>query len=82
MVSIGYTPIDYEYNIHQNGSKIRFIKSAKLWEVSLVTFPANEGAKITNIKNNEFNDSNKLTQDNVEEDSDKLTSLLQRLLNK
>ena len=52
-LSIGYTPIDYEYNIHQNGSKIRFIKSAKLWEVSLVTFPANEGAKITNIKNNE-----------------------------
>jgi hypothetical protein len=81
-LSIGYTPIDYEYNIHQNGSKIRFIKSAKLWEVSLVTFPANEGAKITNIKNNEFNDSNKLTQDNVEDDSDKLTSLLKKLLNK
>jgi HK97 family phage prohead protease len=87
-LSIGYTPIDYEYGIHDNGSKVRFIKSAKLWEVSLVTFPANEGAKITNIKNNGFYnqyhamEKNCDDKNNDEDVYEKLTSLLMKMLNK
>ena len=63
-MSIGYTANDYEYIKHSDGRMIRMIRSIKLWEISLVTFPAYEGAKITNIKNNcygeeicEFDDS-------------------------
>ncbi|KJV76708.1 HK97 family phage prohead protease [Orientia tsutsugamushi] len=44
--SIGFTIEDSGYN--RNGNRI--IKSALLWEVSLVTFPANKHAKIRNFK--------------------------------
>ncbi|KJV57537.1 phage prohead protease, HK97 family [Orientia chuto str. Dubai] len=45
--SIGFTIEDFSYNEQGN----RIIKSALLWEVSLVTFPANKYAKIHNLKN-------------------------------
>ncbi|KJV57218.1 HK97 family phage prohead protease [Orientia tsutsugamushi] len=44
--SIGFTIEDSSYNRKGN----RIIKSALLWEVSLVTFPANKHAKIRNCK--------------------------------
>ena len=47
-LSIGYTPIDYEIDYQTN---IRTIKKVNLWEISLVTFPANENAKIISVKN-------------------------------
>jgi hypothetical protein len=46
-LSIGYNTIDYEYN---NETKIRTLKEVELWEISLVTFPANVNATITGIK--------------------------------
>ncbi len=49
-LSIGFRVTDSEIN-NQN---IRFIKSAELFEISLVTFPANESAKITSIKSNDI----------------------------
>lgn len=46
-LSIGYNTIDYEYNTE---TKIRTLKELELWEISLVTFPANVNATITGIK--------------------------------
>lgn len=46
-LSIGYKPIDYAYD-HENG--VPFLKEVELWEVSLVTFPANDKAGVTHIK--------------------------------
>ncbi|MDX1949586.1 MAG: HK97 family phage prohead protease [Rickettsiales bacterium] len=48
-LSIGFRVTDFEIN----ESNIRLIKSADLFEISLVTFPANESAKITSVKSNE-----------------------------
>ncbi len=46
-LSIGYSPI--KYRIHER-TGVRIISKVDLWEVSLVTFPANEAAKITVVK--------------------------------
>lgn len=46
-VSIGFKPVDYHYE-----EDTRVIKSLDLWEISLVTFPANVNANIIEIKNN------------------------------
>jgi HK97 family phage prohead protease len=44
-MSIGYSVEDFAYE-----GDVRTIKKATLWEVSFVTFPMNEKAKITNVK--------------------------------
>jgi uncharacterized protein len=46
-LSIGYSPVRYHIDSH---SGLRFLKEVDLWEISLVTFPANEGANVTVIK--------------------------------
>lgn len=47
-LSIGYTLNEYDYD----GEKEAFIlKDIDLWEVSLVTFPANDEARISDVKN-------------------------------
>lgn len=46
-MSVGFVTNDYDYD---NKTNIRIIKSLELYEISLVTFPANEQAKITNVK--------------------------------
>ena len=46
-LSIGYNTVDYEYNTE---TKIRTLKEVELWEISLVTFPANINATVTGIK--------------------------------
>ncbi|WP_444668476.1 HK97 family phage prohead protease [Cereibacter changlensis] len=45
-LSIGYRTVDYAYTNEGN----RLLKEVRLYEVSLVTFPANELASITSIK--------------------------------
>lgn len=45
-LSIGYSPIKYAYK--DDGTRI--ISQVELWEVSLVTFPANAAANITVVK--------------------------------
>ncbi|QXK92319.1 HK97 family phage prohead protease [Neoehrlichia mikurensis] len=47
-LSIGYQIIDYYID---KNSGARVIEKLDLWEVSLVTFPSNTQAQITNIKN-------------------------------
>ena len=44
-LSVGYEVIDSYYK-----DNIRYITKVNLWEVSVVTFPANKLAEITNIK--------------------------------
>lgn len=44
-MSIGYTTIDFEMD-----SNVRKLKELDLWEISLVTFPMNESAKVTSVK--------------------------------
>ena len=45
-MSIGYNTLQYEYD----AKGVRLLKELDLWEVSLVTFPANDKATITNVK--------------------------------
>lgn len=46
-LSIGYTPLDYS-TCAVTG--IRRIREVELWEISLVTFPANARAEVTVVK--------------------------------
>lgn len=46
-LSIGYKATDFSYD---RSSGIRYLKQVELWEVSLVTFPANEKAGVTHLK--------------------------------
>lgn len=46
-MSIGYSTIDASYD-YDTG--VRTLKQLDLWEVSLVTFPANDQARITTVK--------------------------------
>ena len=46
-MSIGYSPIKWEFDEKKG---VRLLKEVDLWEVSLVTFPANEKAQITRVK--------------------------------
>lgn len=46
-LSIGYSLNDYEYD---NTKDAFILKDVDLWEVSLVTFPANDEARISDVK--------------------------------
>lgn len=46
-LSVGFVTKEYDYDVDSN---VRTITKAELYEVSIVTFPANEAAKITNVK--------------------------------
>jgi uncharacterized protein len=48
-LSIGYEIVESFYN-----QDIRYIKQAKLWEISIVTFPANEMARIKDVRAQEL----------------------------
>ena len=47
-LSIGYSVVAADYNGENN---IRLITDLNLWEISLVTFPANEAAVVLRVKN-------------------------------
>ncbi len=46
-LSIGYSPVRYTIDPETG---VRLLAEVKLWEISLVTFPANEGANVTVVK--------------------------------
>ncbi|MGL9726014.1 MAG: HK97 family phage prohead protease [Wolbachia sp.] len=46
-LSIGYIPIEYDVN---SESGARILKQVELWEVNLVTFPANLAAQVIDVK--------------------------------
>lgn len=78
--SIGYTPTKFSYKSNKKyDNKVRLINELKLWEISLVTFPANNFAKINNIAydsifENEY-DKNYSNIDNIFFDNNPKTSL-------
>lgn len=49
-LSIGYSPLRYEID---PATGVRLLKEVELWEVSLVTFPANSAARVTVVKQDE-----------------------------
>ncbi len=49
-LSIGYTPVKYTVDPL---TQVRRISEVDLWEISLVTFPANEAAQVTVVKSKE-----------------------------
>lgn len=48
-LSIGFMPLAWEYEI-RDGRHIRVLKEIDLWEISLVTFPANPKALVDDVK--------------------------------
>ncbi len=46
-LSIGYVPLQYDID-QETG--VRVLKQVDLWEISLVTFPANSNSRIINVK--------------------------------
>lgn len=48
-LSIGYEPIDYAYE-HRDGQRVRVLKAVRLWETSVVVFPANPEAAVSSVK--------------------------------
>ena len=46
-LSIGFMPVQWTYN---TSTDVRTLTAIDLWEVSLVTFPANQQARITTVK--------------------------------
>lgn len=46
-LSIGFMPKEWAYD---RETEVRTLTAIDLWEVSLVTFPANEKARVTNVK--------------------------------
>ncbi len=46
-LSIGYRIVDSDYN---SSDRAKYLNELDLWEVSLVTFPANEAAGVTSVK--------------------------------
>jgi len=46
-LSIGYTPVSFDFDPRTG---VRRIHEVSLWEVSLVTFPANTRAGVTVVK--------------------------------
>jgi HK97 family phage prohead protease len=51
-MSIGYDVVKDKYD---KTSGVRYLKEVRLWEVSLVTFPANEASLVTTVKAADFN---------------------------
>lgn len=60
-LSIGYSVVEGEYD---SKTGIRNLKQLDLWEVSLVTFPANDKATISSVKS--FNDDDKIDAEQAE----------------
>lgn len=50
-MSIGYVPVVWEWQKKEDSrNEIRLLKEVDLWEISLVTFPANTEARVGDIK--------------------------------
>lgn len=50
-LSIGYSPVRYRID---PDSGVRLLAKVDLWEISLVTFPANDAARVTVVKEDVF----------------------------
>ena len=48
-LSIGFVPLEWEFETRED-KQVRIIKKVDLWEVSLVTFPANPNSLVDEVK--------------------------------
>lgn len=62
--SIGFTPMKTKAGKSEDGRVINHLQEVKLYEFSLVTFPANEQAIVTAVKSDDFD--SKLNKSNQE----------------
>ncbi|MBN2242804.1 MAG: HK97 family phage prohead protease [Acidobacteria bacterium] len=53
-LSIGFDPIKWEMEETENKETIRHVKEVRLWEISLVTFPADPKAVISEVHGVQF----------------------------
>ena len=51
-LSIGFSAVEWAWE-EMGGKTIRRIKQLRLWEISVVTFPMNELARVTSVKSDE-----------------------------
>lgn len=65
-LSIGYRTLDYEYAV-KNGQNVRLLKNIDICEVSLVTFPMNSNAVVSNVKSNIENKEGENQMENKEQ---------------
>ncbi|MFF4547268.1 HK97 family phage prohead protease [Streptomyces sp. NPDC001406] len=49
-MSIGYEPMEWGFREEDDGMRVRVLKEVKLWEGSVVVFPANTQALVTTVK--------------------------------
>lgn len=50
-LSIGYWPVSWEWQKKEDSKEeVRLLKEVDLWEISLVTFPANTEARVDDVK--------------------------------
>lgn len=54
-LSIGFTATKYRWQ-ELKGRTVRMVEEVRLWEVSIVTFPMNEGAMVTAVKSQDKED--------------------------
>jgi len=52
-LSIGFDPVVYDSVKQADGSEVRHLKEVKLWEFSVVTFPADSNARISAVHSKE-----------------------------
>jgi phage head maturation protease len=62
------TGLSIGYSINQNGSRIgsdgnNYLSDLKLWEISVVTFPANAEAQVESVKNMSIKDFEKFLRE-------------------
>ena len=60
-LSIGYSTEAYSVD---DKTGVRYLDAVKLWEVSPVTFPANDAARVTGVKNMTVRDFEQFLRDN------------------
>jgi HK97 family phage prohead protease len=53
-LSIGYDPIEVDYSAKDEDGEIRNLRELRLWEFSIVAFPANEAARVLAMKEAEL----------------------------
>ena len=84
-MSIGYDTVKggMDYTKSAAGETVRNLRALKLWEISLVTFPANESAVVTGVKQQDVMPTESKPYRNVPDDlMDKMDSCVEQVMEK
>lgn len=77
-LSIGYSPINWEYGRGKDDEPVRLLKEVKLYEVSVVVFPANPQAAVSSVKAA----IDQLAEQEGHDDVEDVRELLQQAINR